>query len=572
MGVPHRDMGIPMATNSRLRTGAALFAALTGLSGLIRIPVASVPFTLQTLFVYLSGMVLGRRYGTISQLVFLAVGLLGLPVFTGGSGPAALSMPTFGYLASFPAAAWLAGRMTERSGKPVRPFRIALLLTPCWAVILLAGSLYLYASFKWWLGREISISGALVAGGLVFIPAEILKTFFAAMILKKTGRMFKAAVVVLVLIPAFTALGQSSTGLSRIRDEIRRIEKEIRAKEARETTLLEQLEDTERRIGLQKELTSELADQQRRKESDVREAESRVGESLRGLTDQKTLVGRRMANLYKRGQMSDWETLLTMKSINQALVWVKYQKRIMQNDERNLRLLAEKQDAFRRRKKILDGELTEKIRLVQEMRSETERLESAKGDRNRLLTEVRREKQPLLEALEQKRAAFREIQDWMTREEEKRRLERERIKRATAEKPPAPAFRSSELSGKLDWPVSGRIVSRFGKHRDPELKTWTENLGLEIQASENEPVKAVADGQIKRVDWLRGMGNLVFLDHGGFYTVYGHLETVQVALGETIKAGRIVGQVGDKSSFYGPTLHFEVWKGITPNDPEQWLR
>ncbi|MCK7516704.1 MAG: hypothetical protein MZV64_02750 [Ignavibacteriales bacterium] len=75
------------------------------------------------------------------------------------------------------AAAWLAGRMTERSGKPDRLFRTALLLAPCWAVILFPGSLYLYASFKWWLGREISLSGALVAGGLVFIPAEILKTF-----------------------------------------------------------------------------------------------------------------------------------------------------------------------------------------------------------------------------------------------------------------------------------------------------------------------------------------------------------------------------------------------------------
>ncbi|MBN2201654.1 biotin transporter BioY [bacterium] len=565
-------MGDPTVVDNRLRMGAALFAALTAVSGLVRIPVGTVPFTLQTLFVYLSGMVLGRKYGTVSQLVFLTVGLLGLPVFTGGSGPAAVGMPTFGYLASFPTAAWLAARLTEKPGKPAGVLRTAIFLTPCWALILLAGSFYFYASLKWWSGRGISLSGALVAGGLIFIPAEILKTVLAAMILKKTGRMFRTAVVLVVLMSGAAAFGQSSAGLSRIREEIRKIEKEIRAKEARETTLLEQLEDMERRIGLQKKLTFELADQQRLKEKDVAEAEIRVGESFRSLTDQKALVGRRMANLYKKGRMSDWETLLTMKSVNQALVWVKYQKRIMENDERNLRLLAEKQAAFSRRKEILDGELAEKVRLMREMRSETESLESAKRERTRLLNEVRREKKPLQEALEQKRAAFREIQDWMAREEEKRRIERESASRTAAEKPKQPAFRSSELSGKLAWPVTGRIVSRFGKQRDPELKTWTENLGLEIQASENEPVKAVADGQIKRVDWLRGMGNLVFLDHGGYYTVYGHLETVQVALGETVKAGRVLGQVGDKNSFYGSTLHFEVWKGITPNDPEKWLR
>lgn len=565
-------MGNPPTADNRLRMGAALFAALTAISGLVRIPVGAVPFTLQTLFVYLSGMVLGRKYGTVSQLVFLAVGLLGLPVFTGGSGPAAVGMPTFGYLASFPAAAWLAARLTEGPGKQAGALRTAILLAPSWALILLAGSFYFYASLKWWSGRGISLSGALVAGGLVFVPAEVLKTVLAAMIVKKTGRMFRTAAVLAVLMSGAAAFGQSSSGLSRIREEIRRIEKEIRAKEARETTLLEQMEDTERRIGLQKKLTTELAEQQRLKEKDVAEAEKRVGESFRSLTDQKILVGRRMANLYKKGRMSDWETLLTMKSVNQALVWVKYQKRIMENDQRNLLLLAEKQAAFTRRKESLDLELAEKVRLMREMRSETESLETAKRERKRLLSVVRSEKKPLEEALEQKRAAFREIQNWMTREEEKRRVESERAKRAATVKPPPPAFRGSELGGKLDWPVSGRVVSRFGKQRDPELKTWTENLGLEIQASENESVKAVADGQIKRVDWLRGMGNLVFLDHGGFYTVYGHLETVQVALGETVKAGRVLGQVGDKNSFYGPTLHFEVWKGITPNDPEKWLR
>jgi septal ring factor EnvC (AmiA/AmiB activator) len=564
-------MGTRSINNSRLRTGAALFAALTGLSGFVRIPIAAVPVTLQTLFVYLSGMVLGRRYGMISQLLFLAVGLLGLPVFTAGSGPAAVLMPTFGYLAAFPAAAWLAGRLTERTRPSDGIVRFAFVLTPCWAVVLLSGALYLYASMRWISGRGISLAGALLTGALFFVPAEIAKTVISTLILKKTGRLFQAAVLAAALAAVPAASAQTSSGLSQIKDEIRRIEREIRAKEARETSLLEQLEDMERKIGLQKELTAELAAQERQKEAAVREAETRVGESFRSLTDQKTLVRRRMASLYKKGRMNDWETLLTMKSVNQALVWIKYQKRIMQNDERNLRALSEKQDAFARRKELLDGELAEKIRLVREMQSETERLESAKRDRNRLLANVRREKEPLLEALEQKRAAFREIQDWMAREEEKRRIEEERARRTAAVKPPE-TFKRPASNGKLDWPVRGRIVSRYGKHMDPQLKTWTENLGLEIQASENEPVRAVADGRIKRVDWLRGMGNLIFLDHGEFYTVYGHLETVQVSLGETVEAGRVLGQVGDKASFYGPTLHFEVWRGKTPNDPEQWLR
>jgi septal ring factor EnvC (AmiA/AmiB activator) len=107
---------------------------------------------------------------------------------------------------------------------------------------------------------------------------------------------------------------------------------------------------------------------------------------------------------------------------------------------------------------------------------------------------------------------------------------------------------------------------------DPQLKTWTENLGVEIETAENNTVCAVAGGQVRRVDWLRGMGNLVFLDHGGMYTIYGHLEEVYVNLGENVTAGKPLGKVGDRNSYYGSTLHFEVWKGRTAYDPEEWLK
>jgi septal ring factor EnvC (AmiA/AmiB activator) len=116
------------------------------------------------------------------------------------------------------------------------------------------------------------------------------------------------------------------------------------------------------------------------------------------------------------------------------------------------------------------------------------------------------------------------------------------------------------------------VVSRYGRQLDARLNTWTENLGIEIQAAENDNVLCVAAGRVKRVDWLRGMGNLVFLDHGGFYTVYGHLESVFVTLNEDVPAGKALGRVGDRTGYYGSSLHFEVWKGKTPHDPMAWLK
>lgn len=93
----------------------ALFAAATALGARVEIPNTPVPYTLQTLFVLLAGALLGPRNGAISQVLYLAVGALGLPVFSlGGFGLAKLIGPTGGYLLAFPVAAASVGYLVER--------------------------------------------------------------------------------------------------------------------------------------------------------------------------------------------------------------------------------------------------------------------------------------------------------------------------------------------------------------------------------------------------------------------------------------------------------------------------
>ena len=99
-----------------------LFAALTAAGAFIRIdlPVQPFPmhFTLQIFFALLSGFILGPRLGAVSVGIYLAVGLVGIPVFAAGGGPAYLIRPTFGLLLGFLFAAWLAGNAGKRRGAP----------------------------------------------------------------------------------------------------------------------------------------------------------------------------------------------------------------------------------------------------------------------------------------------------------------------------------------------------------------------------------------------------------------------------------------------------------------------
>jgi len=91
------------------------FAALTAVGARIEIPYQPVPFTLQTFFVLLAGAMLGARNGAISQMMYLAVGAMGAPVFaSGGVGIAKLLGPTGGYLFAFPVAAALVGYLVQQ--------------------------------------------------------------------------------------------------------------------------------------------------------------------------------------------------------------------------------------------------------------------------------------------------------------------------------------------------------------------------------------------------------------------------------------------------------------------------
>jgi biotin transport system substrate-specific component len=552
----------------------ALFAAFTCAAGFIRFPLFPVPFTLQTLFVYLSGGLLGKKSGALSQVLFLILGLIGLPVFATGGGLGYVLQPTFGYLLSFPAAAWIVGRFCEKAGPSAKWHELFIFQVPSLLLILGMGTLYLFFYLKWISGKTVSLISVALSGGAVFLPAETVKVLLSTALLMKLRRLTPLTMIMLccILLGADRGWTQQRTGLARIKEDIKRLETEINSKEARETSLLEQLEDLDRKIGLQQRLMQEFRLEEQEKERAVSDAKNRLASAEQSYAQQRDLVGRRMVSIYKRGRTAEWEALAYMKSLNQALVWIKYQKIILQNDGRNLRLLQQKKTDVTQQKSSLEKELSDKQRVIEEVHSETVRLEANKGERKRLLAIVRKEKEPLLEQLQQKRIAYREIESWIVREEERRKTEEEKRRKLSNATKTTEPVQTKELNDKFIWPVHGRIVSRYGRHMDPQLKTWTENLGVEIQAKDRDMVRAVSGGQVKRVDWLRGMGNLVFLDHGGFYTIYGHLENVFVNLGENVFEGKEIGQVGDQNSFYGSNLHFEIWKGKTVYDPEQWLK
>lgn len=167
----------------------SLFAALTAVGAFIKIPIPHVPFTLQTLMVMFAGLILGSRRGALSQILYLVLGLMGLPIFAQGGGPAYILQPSFGFLLGFAPGAFVIGKILEGDKSPSSA-RIFVSLLLGQGVIYLFGLPYLYLNLNLILHKTISISSVFMAGFLVFLPGDLLKTLIAALVAAPMRKRF----------------------------------------------------------------------------------------------------------------------------------------------------------------------------------------------------------------------------------------------------------------------------------------------------------------------------------------------------------------------------------------------
>ncbi len=162
----------------------ALFAALIAAGAFLRVPVPVCPFTLQTLFVALAGMLLGARGGAISAGLYLFIGLVGIPVFTKGGGIWYVTQPTFGFLCGFVLAAYVTGRLVQRAKTRtfLRYFGAGLAGL---AALYPIGLVYFYIASNWFVNAPIGVFALLLHCCLMTLPGDILSCAVCALLAKK---------------------------------------------------------------------------------------------------------------------------------------------------------------------------------------------------------------------------------------------------------------------------------------------------------------------------------------------------------------------------------------------------
>lgn len=140
-------------------------------------------------------------------------------------------------------------------------------------------------------------------------------------------------------------------------------------------------------------------------------------------------------------------------------------------------------------------------------------------------------------------------------------------------KRPLPKINLRRLRGRLRWPVRGKVISTYGKHRSTKFNTYIINNGIKISPTGSDRIQAVYYGIVKFAEYYKGYGNLIIIQHSPkLFTMYGHCEKLLKTKGDRVKEGQVIATVGSSGSAYRKMLHFELRVDEDAKNPLRWLK
>ncbi|HKX18523.1 MAG TPA: peptidoglycan DD-metalloendopeptidase family protein [bacterium] len=284
----------------------------------------------------------------------------------------------------------------------------------------------------------------------------------------------------------------------------------------------------------------------------VADASDALRDVSKRLALHQQLMAERLRTFYKDGPLGYLDVLLGAADFRDFVARSYLVGMIVSQDLRLYEQVTEERDhrdAVQTTLKLREADLATQQRQWMVSRQETAALAT---QRRKMLAKIRVHREMQEEAVRELEAESFRITDLIRREQ--RGIHR--------------GGRPSLMAGTVAWPVSGPITSGFGWRIDPFIHRRALHTGIDIAASMGAPVEAAANGTVLYVGWMTGYGNVVVLDDGnGVSTVYAHLSSYLVHVGQSVTRGEVIARVGSTGWSTGPHLHFEVRQDGQPVDP-----
>ncbi len=270
--------------------------------------------------------------------------------------------------------------------------------------------------------------------------------------------------------------------------------------------------------------------------------------------DERTeILAERLNSIYINGDVSYLEVLLDSSSFSDFLTNFDLLQKIAEQDVTLLEEIAAERQYIETKKNELESAKQEIEPVKAEQQEKQSYLKERSAEKAQQLSAVEKEKNQLIRALNELEADSKRM---------------EKIIRSLQ----SPQSNTKVVPGAMIWPVGGRLTSDYGMRVHPILKTKRMHTGIDLAASKGTTVKAAKAGKVIFTGWNGAYGQVVVLDHGGgISTMYAHLSSISVSVGQEVTQGKKVGAVGSTGWSTGPHLHFEVRVNGTPANPHKYL-
>ncbi len=286
--------------------------------------------------------------------------------------------------------------------------------------------------------------------------------------------------------------------------------------------------------------------------------EPRLKKAEQKIKSHKKILGLRLRSIYKEGPMFPLRVAFSSNNVTDLMQRLKYMDLIAQQDSQLLQEYLTQLEQIKRDKSSLYAVRAKLVNLKKNTVSKKREIEKTKKEKSVYLKKIKRKKNLSVKVRKELLAASNNLN---------KLIDKLLVKLDSGE-----GLDISDKKGRLNLPLKGRILNKFGRKRVKEYESYIVYNGINVRAKKGTPVKAVFDGKVLYTGELEGYGNLVIVGHGKeYHSLYGHLDSKKFAANKVVRTGDVIALSGDSGSLEGDTLYFELRKNGKPIEPVRWF-
>ena len=285
---------------------------------------------------------------------------------------------------------------------------------------------------------------------------------------------------------------------------------------------------------------------------------TQLSQSEKNIFLQQEIMGRRIRMIYKQGKLFPVKIMFSSESFMDLLKRAKYIDKVMAYDksvfinyENELNELNSKKEAL----------IHAKSNILLYKNKATAKKKEILGEKNK--------KKQFLSKLNKEKKLNRRLKDELVQSSKELNI---LISRLETKMINGEGIDIVDKKGSLFPPVTGNLLTLFGRKRDKKFNSYIVSNGIHIEIKKGTAVRSIFNGKVLYTGTLEGYGNIIIVGHGmNYHSLYGHLDEITTISGKTVRSGQIIGRSGDTGSILGESLYFEMRQNGKPIEPTAWL-